>query len=250
MRIFNMLESLLFLTLGVSCVLLLMLIYHFKQRLTKLEQNNETMFDILNNMVCELSEIKQQNLPISLGPSSNYITPNNTKVDVSEDESNLNDSDRYSDSDSDSGSESETESENVSINTCSLPDLIDNSNFDVSEGDDVKVVNVNIDDTLEDISTLNDDLEDDDEKEDNDEKEVPITDLDVSQVEEIHIDKLNQTNNLEENDNVSQTSMNTTDVYKKMTVASLKSLVIEKGLASDPSKMKKVELLELLNSNM
>lgn len=247
MRIFNMLESLLFLTLGVSCVLLLMLIYHFKQRLTKLEQNNETMFDILNNMVCELSEIKQQNLPISLGPS-NYITPNTNKVYVSEDESNLNDSD--SDSDSDSGSESETESENVSINTCSLPDLIDNSNFDVSEGDDVKVVNVNIDDTLEDISTLNDDLEDDDEKEDNDEKEVPITDLDVSQVEEIHIDKLNQTNNLEENDNVSQTSMNTTDVYKKMTVASLKSLVIEKGLASDPSKMKKVELLELLNSNM
>jgi hypothetical protein len=242
-----MLESLLFLTLGVSCVLLLMLIYHFKQRLTKLEQNNETMFDILNNMVCELSEIKQQNLPISLGPS-NYITPNTNKVYVSEDESNLNDSD--SDSDSDSGSESETESENVSINTCSLPDLIDNSNFDVSEGDDVKVVNVNIDDTLEDISTLNDDLEDDDEKEDNDEKEVPITDLDVSQVEEIHIDKLNQTNNLEENDNVSQTSMNTTDVYKKMTVASLKSLVIEKGLASDPSKMKKVELLELLNSNM
>lgn len=248
MRIFNMLESLLFLTLGVSCVLLLMLIYHFKQRLTKLEQNNETMFDILNNMVCELSEIKQQNLPISLGPSSNYITPNTNKVYVSEDESNLNDSD--SDSDSDSSSESETESENVSINTCSLPDLIDNSNFDVSEGDDVKVVNVNIDDTLEDISTLNDDLEDDDEKEDNDEKEVPITDLDVSQVEEIHIDKLNQTNNLEENDNVSQTSMNTTDVYKKMTVASLKSLVIEKGLASDSSKMKKVELLELLNSNM
>ena len=247
MRIFNMLESLLFLTLGVSCVLLLMLIYHFKQRLTKLEQNNETMFDILNNMVCELSEIKQQNLPISLGPS-NYITPNTNKVYVSEDESNLNDSD--SDSDSDSGSESETESENVSINTCSLPDLIDNSNFDVSEGDDVKVVNVNIDDTLEDISTLNDVLVVDDVKVDNDEKEVPITDLDVSQVEEIHIDKLNQTNNLEENDNVSQTSMNTTDVYKKMTVASLKSLVIEKGLASDPSKMKKVELLELLNSNM
>ena len=59
---FLMLESFFFVTLGISCVLLLMLIYHFKQRLSKLEQNNETMFEILNNIVQELSEMKNHNV--------------------------------------------------------------------------------------------------------------------------------------------------------------------------------------------
>ena len=36
-----------------------MLFYHFKQRISKLEQSSETMFEILNNMVQELSSIKR-----------------------------------------------------------------------------------------------------------------------------------------------------------------------------------------------
>jgi hypothetical protein len=36
------------------------------------------------------------------------------------------------------------------------------------------------------------------------------------------------------------------DLYKKMTLSNLKATVIAKGLCSDPSKMKKNELLQLL----
>jgi predicted protein tyrosine phosphatase len=36
------------------------------------------------------------------------------------------------------------------------------------------------------------------------------------------------------------------DLYKKMTLSNLKATVISKGLCSDPSKMKKNELLKLL----
>ena len=48
MGLFNMLESFFFVTLGISCVLLMMLIYHFKQRINKLENNNRMMFDVIN----------------------------------------------------------------------------------------------------------------------------------------------------------------------------------------------------------
>ena len=37
------------------------------------------------------------------------------------------------------------------------------------------------------------------------------------------------------------------DAYKAMTNSALKALVIEKGLSTNPSKLKKVELIELLN---
>jgi hypothetical protein len=40
------------------------------------------------------------------------------------------------------------------------------------------------------------------------------------------------------------------EVYRKMNLQTLKTLVITKGLCSDPSKMKKPELLKLLESNI
>ena len=47
---FLMIESFIFITLGISCILMLMLIYHFKGRLNKLEQSQQTMFEIVNNI--------------------------------------------------------------------------------------------------------------------------------------------------------------------------------------------------------
>jgi len=43
---------------------------------------------------------------------------------------------------------------------------------------------------------------------------------------------------------------NSNDVYRKMTIQNLKTLVITKGLCSDPSKMKKAELLKMLNDEV
>ena len=47
------------------------------------------------------------------------------------------------------------------------------------------------------------------------------------------------TNDLEESASQQTITSNSIDIYKKMNVPSLKSLIIEKGLCSDPSKMKK-----------
>ena len=86
MGLFNMLESVFFITLGISCVLLMMLIYHFKQRISKLESNNETMFEIINNMVQELSAIKTTIQPHVMPPQFSYPNNQYDKIDVNIDE--------------------------------------------------------------------------------------------------------------------------------------------------------------------
>ena len=72
--------------------------------------------------------------------------------------------------------------------------------------------------------------------------------LDDDESNVIQVNKLEDSINLEES-SVDTQSIDKKSVYKKMTVTTLKALVIEKGLNTDPSKLKKNELLQLLESN-
>ena len=267
MKLFNMLESVFFVTLGISCVLLMLLIYHFKQRLTKLEQSSETMFELLNNIVSELSGIKQtvineQNpnaagysmmmhpthkIPVTLSDNESeenslpelieniQITKNNDEGDESEDESEEED-------DSDDESEhNETHNENES----------ENKSITEEQSGEVKVVTVDIDNSISnDVSSDIDNVPEDLTTDSLDEPEVQPVEIDTEKIEEVHVNKLDITDDLEETASQQTTTSNSVDVYKKMNVPSLKSLVIEKGLSSDPSKMKKNELIALLETNI
>ena len=236
---FLMLESFFFITLGISCVLLLMLIYHFKGRLNQMETNQQTLFEVVNNIVQELTEIKRITINNTHNDASekinvdfdndNYVPELNTNENImmqrmvqESDSESDSDDEEYSD-DSDQESESEDEDEN-------------------NEG--VKVVSVDIDDSLDEIEQREDsnDLE---EQEENLEEVV----LDTQEIDSIKVNKLEDTSVLEESDNISLTDSVNKGVYKKMNVAALKALVIEKGLSTDPGKMKKNDLIDLLDSN-
>jgi hypothetical protein len=237
-----MLESAFFITLGISCVLLLMLIYHFKQRVTKLEKSNETTFEIMNNMVQEISSLKvtmQSMIPVR--NIDNYEYPNGSfeKVNVSLNEVN-NDMDDLTD---DSSDEEETDSENEE------DDNEEDSSGDEEEDEDdesvqndIKVVNVEVDETL-DADQLEEDIIENDELTNN----IGLVEIDTEKLEDIQINKLDATNTLEEPANTD--IINKKEVYKKMNVPTLKALVIEKGLASEVSKLKKNDLIQLLESN-
>lgn len=58
MGVFNFMETFFFLSLGITFVLILLLVYHFKQRLATVEAKSDTMFDIMNTMVKEMGVIK------------------------------------------------------------------------------------------------------------------------------------------------------------------------------------------------
>lgn len=58
MASFQFIETFFFLSLGITFGLVLLLVYHFKQRITTLEQKCDTMFDIVQNVVKELGVAK------------------------------------------------------------------------------------------------------------------------------------------------------------------------------------------------
>jgi len=58
MGAFNFIESFFLLSLGITFVLIVLLVYHFKQRLSSMEQKCDTMFDIVQNLVKELKAVK------------------------------------------------------------------------------------------------------------------------------------------------------------------------------------------------
>jgi len=58
MGAFNFIESFFLLSLGITFVLIVLLVYHFKQRVSSMEQKCDTMFDIVQNLVKELKAVK------------------------------------------------------------------------------------------------------------------------------------------------------------------------------------------------
>lgn len=206
-------------------------------------------------------------------------------IHVSDDEDNDDDdSDSNSDSNSESEAEedlSESDSDNGS-ETCDDSDehecvSINNDDNNIEEDNhekesiasDFKILKINKlsnndndennNHNVEDLNSQNDfsvedmsDLESlsDDETEHKDENENNMEDVVVTQIQ------TENTENPADNENVVQHIDISSDLkninidldieYKKMSIGKLKSIVVEKGLINDASKMKKQELLKLL----
>ena len=50
MGFFNFIETSFFVSLGITFILILLMVYHFKERLSGLEKKGDTMFEIINNI--------------------------------------------------------------------------------------------------------------------------------------------------------------------------------------------------------
>jgi ribosomal protein S18 acetylase RimI-like enzyme len=61
MGIFNYIDTFFFISLGITFILILLLVYHFKQRLSTIEQKSDTMFDIINSTDMEGKLLKDIN---------------------------------------------------------------------------------------------------------------------------------------------------------------------------------------------
>ena len=81
MGVFNIIETFFFLSLAITFVLILLLVNHFKQRLTMIEQKCDTMFEIINNIVQEMSSMKKSFISTSfpVRPSM-YVVPQSKSI--------------------------------------------------------------------------------------------------------------------------------------------------------------------------
>jgi len=203
-------DTFFFLSLGIAFVLILLLVYHFKQRLTANETKCDTMFEIVNGLASEVNAMKgavissQQQLtqirggmasiPVPQGHMfSNMSQVEQTQQEVEEIESDDEILDEETDEDSDSDSDSESEGEE-------------------REGLELVGTQMMIHEDNEDNKIVVSDDEEDEEK--NEENTLQTQSVD----------------------------------FAKMNVANLKTYVTEKGLVEDAKKMKKTEILELLKN--
>ena len=265
MGVFNFIETFFFISLAITFVLILLLVYHFKQRISVLEQKHDTMFDIVNNVVKQLqimrANVVQNNAPqFSSIPylgenvvfeNNQYNLPRLTTPMYRQQGVPIDDSVDNDESGDESGSESGDDESGDDESGDSGDDESGESGDDESVGQNdeseplVKVINLEIGEMnytnipsdqeyLEEIEPIVEELQ-------------PI-ELSQSSEDPIIVHKIAEemTNNVE--NSADDTKENSKYIYSKMNLQTLRTTVISKGLISDPSKMKKQELLKLLES--
>jgi hypothetical protein len=258
MAFFNFIETFFFISLGITFVLILLLVYHFKQRMTGLEQKCDTMFEIINDMVKEMNMLRLQNTvqtPSFFQPMRNF-SPHfdaseflNSRTNVSEENKVDNESEESSNV---GNSSDEEEDDGDDKDECDDED--DNEVQEQDSNDDIKLINVN-QETLEELdvenlSSIDENQENNSESEEEDEHndDEPVNE-EASFPEPILVEKIEPIELESSETQESSQKESEKEVYKKMSLGALKALVISKGLCSDARTMRKPELLRLLESS-
>ena len=236
-------ETSFFFTLGISFLLILLLVYHFKQRLVLTEQKQDTMFEIINNLVQEVTQVKRT-IAMMHRPSTPYptnerrqelpVTPLNShdEEDSEDEDVSVEEEDLYSSDDSDD--ESIASDERIVVSDENEDDLHDDS----------LVVPINRENNEEVLSSQvlsSQDLSSQDlSSQDLSSQVLSSQDL-SSQVLSSQV--------LSSQDLSSQDTEMKTEVkpnFSKMTLATLKEYITTKGWVEDATKLKKAQILSII----
>ena len=263
MGIFNFMETSFFISLGIIFILIFLIVYHFKERMISMEEKSNTLFEIINNIVKELTVIKQtvsqkeaathipiHQIPISpfhadLGGSVCYSTENYLEKDETQEDSThiiIYDDENDYRNDYDEGEHEGDEEGDEAIE-----DEDEDENDDVDEANDDKEEKEPI-------------IKSDKEKEKEALLKIIKLELSKSELEEsehqeegegehpdesLINDKSNEENPLEETSNPMH---NDRDYYRKLNIQQLKTIVSSKGLSTDVQKLKKNDLIKILEN--
>jgi hypothetical protein len=281
MGFFNFIETFFFISLGITLVLILLLVYHFKQRLTSLENNGETMFEIVNTMANEMTGLKELTV-MSIREMTALRQQQQMQKPSSTEDSGL----------------GEMAQENIHT-IVSSPELDHNVTeiYDIAELDDADMDDEETD--LEEDDETDDDTDDEDDMSEFDIdgdlddilgkeaiSKIPVSDDDTvpgeDEIKEVVLDLVEEVfdnitisenanelditlvNGVEEVVDVSEEVLEPTadvdsigdskkdilDSFNKMSTSELKALVIQRGVATDPSKLKRPKLLALLEASL
>ena len=273
MSIFNFIETFFFISLGITFVLISLLVYHFRQRIIVLESKNDTMFEIINNIVKEITNVR--NTILYMNPSQmelmqhanlmqeqfsnqtpfdedikieHTIIEDNEDEDEDDEDDEDDDEDDEDDEDDDEDDEDDDEDdEDDDEDDEEYDTLVDNTQKIVvsleAEDTPIKIVSVNIESDNLDIEEINDLAM----EEVNSLEEESIVDMDMNADPVIVHKILDELVNTTESE-ITVEESKSKDLYKNMNTQQLKQLVITKGLTTNPSKLKKNELIQLLEN--
>ena len=201
-------ESILLFSLAVLIILVGLLVYYFKKRIVEIEQKNAKCLEIAQDVYMQQIQLKKEVFSILFQqPQPQYQVDKKIHVELSEESESEDDKSEDDKSEDDKSEDSESD--------------------DDKSVSDTKIVNVDI--TFPEECEINIDEEESDNNEFIDEPEPDIVSLEP---EPIIVNKV---------ESVAKGEL------QKMTPASLKSLLISKGVSADTvSKLKKKELIDML----
>jgi hypothetical protein len=282
MAFFNYIETFFFISLGITFILIILLVYHFKERISTLENKSESVLEIVNSIVKEINMLRnyqlqmhtfinqigrgfnggpenmeystQSQLPVSGSPNEKI------KVNITDDDDDDDDETTTSDEELMSTDDKSDESSLVDTNDYihdldEIENLNKNSYFTtnpLNHSDDLEqipqynIIN-SLDSTGFSITPIGSDKY---EQVNLNVESIDLTE-EILKEEPIQDTKTILLEQPSEGDILIDTVVeNSKEVYRKMNLQSLKTFVITKGLCSDPSKMKKGELLKLIESEL
>jgi hypothetical protein len=254
MGFFNLLETFFFISLAVTFVLIMMLVYHFKGRLVLLEEKCNTMYEIMNSMVKEMKIIHAKQI------EAQAQAPVQTQSPVQPDHSPA-----FSPSMPFGGAAGGLFPPELfrlfQMGGSGFPsgddsyEMVDDEDVDGEEGEQ----------TFKKIVVSDTELSDneDEDSDDNNVKVINITnDIDLSEPteltdleeEDIVLDDIIREDDQEGDQEGDQEQQNLPDEsdkmnYRKMDVSYLRTMVLTRGLAMDTKKLKKSELIRLLEQS-
>jgi hypothetical protein len=227
MGFFNLLETAFFISLAITFVLIIMLVYHFKTRLMVLEQKCDTMFEIMNNMIKEMKAIQMRCSPSQQSPQpqvqrpvsggfpidflsmlsggGNGFFPKNAEYEGEDDD------------DDDDDEEEDTEFKKIVVSDTEVEGDEDDEN--------VKVIHIDM-------------------------NEEPVNCEELPDLEEIDTEESLEDGDIEVKEDSSEARESldkSSEDYKKMDISYLRTLVITRGLATDTKRLKKADLVKLLS---
>jgi hypothetical protein len=267
MGFFSFIENFFFVTLAITFVLILLLVYHFKQRINYTEEKMEKMFEIVNNIVKELGAVKNialrnhlgenlgfpegivQKVPlfdnITFAINNQHVNENtrnsHTPFEIIEEEDEDEDEE---DEDEDEGEEDEDEGEDEGEDedVLIISETLEDESLDVdviaSETPEPVIFNTYTKPTFLAPGTEPADLTDKDNSYLTVSKHVPLENYEGTHFETKEV-KL---------ENTKPTLETTKESYRKMNLTQLKTILLAKGYAEDTSKLKKHDLIKILET--
>ena len=243
-----------FMFLGILVLVVALLVIYFETKFRDQNHKISSMLSLVSSLAEEVNGTKMIIHQLTMNPQmqqqaqffqnnnstlerANYQN-NNDLIDVSDDEESDDESKSYVDSDDEDSVSDDAASE------------VSDSESDEKPNTDIKVFRLNISEDLnkidEDSNSLAESLDDLDEIDEIDEME-DLDDSSSESIQETDVKKIDNFMDLKSiNITLEETKTEQSVDYKKMALPKLRSVVAEKGLSSDSSKLKKNELLKLL----
>ena len=248
-----------FMFLGILVLVVALLVVYFESKFREQNHKISAMLSLVSSLAEEVNGTKmiihqltmnpqtQQQVPFFQNKEYNLETKivqnDNNLISVSDDEDSESDDDSYVDSDDESVSDEDSDS-------------------DEEQPKNIKVFRLNISEDLNQIDGLDEEVNS--VLEDLDEASLDEASLEEASLEEFDDNSSTSSESIKETENndvkkidnfmdlksinitLEETKTEQSVDYKKMALPKLRSVVAEKGLSSDSSKLKKNELLKLL----